>query len=96
VSGITYSGNTASGISSYGIIIDQSYPSTLGTPGTGVALSGVTFSGTMNTISVNSGAYTIAVNCGKCSGAWNWAELTVEGGKGTKINYASITGYKVA
>jgi len=93
VTDITYSGNTASGITGYGVIIDQSYPSTLGTPGTGVALSNVKFIGTTNTISVNSGAYGIAVNCGDCSGTWNWSALTVKGGKGTKINYSSITGY---
>lgn len=39
VSGITYSGNTATGCKKFGVIIDQSYPSTLGTPGTGVKLS---------------------------------------------------------
>jgi polygalacturonase len=35
---VTYSGNTLSGISQYGVIIDQSYPSTLGTPRTGVVI----------------------------------------------------------
>jgi polygalacturonase len=39
VSNVTYSGNTATGTKKYGIIIDQSYPSTLGTPGTGVTIS---------------------------------------------------------
>lgn len=39
VSGITYTGNTVTGCKKYGVIIDQSYPSTLGTPGTGVKLS---------------------------------------------------------
>ena len=39
VSGVTYSGNTASNIKRFGVIIDQSYPSTLGTPGTGAKIS---------------------------------------------------------
>ncbi|QRW03594.1 polygalacturonase [Ceratobasidium sp. AG-Ba] len=63
VSDITFNGNTATGCKKYGVIVDQSYPSTLGTPGTGVKLSGVTFSGT-NTVSVASSAKRVAVNCG--------------------------------
>ena len=39
VTNVTYSGNKASGIRQFGVIIDQSYPDTLGTPGTGVKLS---------------------------------------------------------
>ncbi|CAL1709785.1 unnamed protein product [Somion occarium] len=70
VSGITYTGNTATGMREFGVLIDQSYPDTLGTPGTGVKLSGVNFVGAQNTISVNSGAQRVAVNCGSgsCTG----------------------------
>lgn len=32
-------GNTATGLRQFGVLIDQSYPDTLGTPGTGVILS---------------------------------------------------------
>ena len=39
VSNVTYVGNTAMGAQDYGVIIDQSYPSTLGTPGSGVIIS---------------------------------------------------------
>ncbi|KAI0030874.1 endo-polygalacturonase PG1 [Vararia minispora EC-137] len=94
VSGITYSGNTASGITDFGVLIDQSYPSTLGTPGSGVKLSGVTFSGT-NTITVNSGADRVAVNCGSgsCTGTWNWSGLKVSGGSAGPINFSGITGF---
>ncbi|KAG8736558.1 hypothetical protein FRC10_009199 [Ceratobasidium sp. 414] len=68
VSGITYSGNTATGCKRFGVIIDQSYPSTLGTPGNGVKISAVTFSGT-NNIAVTSSAQRVAVNCGTgCTG----------------------------
>ncbi|KAL0956694.1 hypothetical protein HGRIS_002820 [Hohenbuehelia grisea] len=96
VSGITYSGNTGTGIKKFGVIIDQSYPDTLGTPGTGVKLSGVNFIGTTNTISVVSGAKRVAVNCGSgsCTGSWNWASLKVTGGSAGPItNFNGITGF---
>lgn len=71
VAGVTYSGNTATGCNRFGVIIDQSYPSTIGTPGTGVIISGVNFVGTTNTIAVDSTAQRVAVNCGtgSCTGA---------------------------
>ncbi|CAE6451918.1 unnamed protein product [Rhizoctonia solani] len=94
VSGITYTGNTVTGCKKYGVIIDQSYPDTLGTPGTGVKLSGVTFSGT-NTVAVASGAKEVEVNCGSgsCTGTWNWSGLKVSGGSAGAINYSGITGH---
>ncbi|KAJ1307162.1 hypothetical protein OPQ81_001279 [Rhizoctonia solani] len=92
VSGITFTGNTATGCNKYGVIIDQSYPSTLGTPGTGVQLSDVTFSGT-NTVAVGSKAKRVAVNCGACSGTWNWSGLKTSGGAAGPINYSGITGF---
>jgi hypothetical protein len=36
---VTYSGNTATGCTEYGVIIDQSYPDTLGNPDAGVKIS---------------------------------------------------------
>lgn len=39
VSGVTHTGNTCTTIHKYGVLIDQSYPDTLGTPGSGVILS---------------------------------------------------------
>ncbi|KAG9051248.1 hypothetical protein FS837_010535 [Tulasnella sp. UAMH 9824] len=94
VSGIYYTGNTLSTIHKYGVLIDQSYPSTLGTPGTGVILSNVQMiSG--NTVSVDSSATRVAVNCGSgaCTGTWNWSGLTATGGKTGTINYTGITGF---
>ncbi|KAI0791467.1 endo-polygalacturonase PG1 [Irpex lacteus] len=94
VSGVTYSGNTASGIRKFGVIIDQSYPSTLGTPGNGVKMSGINFTGSKNSISVASGATRVAVNCGSgCSGTWDWSALSVSGGKAGKINYSGIKNF---
>lgn len=82
VNNVTYSGNTAKGIRRFGVIIDQSYPKTLGTPGTGTVISNVTFGSPMSKITVNSGATQVAVNCGysSCTGSWNWHYLTVKGG----------------
>jgi len=94
VSNIVYSGNKLSGITSYGVLIDQSYPSTLGTPGTGVVINGVTFSGT-NTIAVASTAHRVEVNCGStssCTGSWNFAGLTATGGTGSTIKNAPVSG----
>ncbi|TFK83615.1 glycoside hydrolase family 28 protein [Polyporus arcularius HHB13444] len=95
VSNITYSGNTATGTRKYGVIIDQSYPDTLGTPGTGVKLSGVNFVGSTNSISVNSDAKRVAVNCGSgaCSGTWDWSALKVSGGSAGTINYSGIKNF---
>ncbi|KAK7684462.1 hypothetical protein QCA50_012409 [Cerrena zonata] len=96
VSGITYSGNTATGMRQFGVLIDQSYPDTLGTPGNGVKLSDVNFVGAMNTISVNSGAQRAAVNCGvgSCTGTWDWSALQITGGSAGEItNFSGIKNF---
>ncbi|KAI0711539.1 endo-polygalacturonase PG1 [Earliella scabrosa] len=95
VSNITYSGNTGTGMRRFGVIIDQSYPTTLGTPGNGVKLSGVNFVGSTNSISVASGAKRVAVNCGSgtCSGTWDWSALKVSGGSAGNINYSGIKNF---
>jgi polygalacturonase len=96
VSNIIYSGNTATGLKKFGVLIDQSYPSTLATPGTGVKLSGVSFTGSTNSITVNSGAKRVAVNCGAgaCTGPWDWSALKVSGGSaGPLTNAPTITGF---
>ncbi|KAF9448205.1 glycoside hydrolase family 28 protein [Macrolepiota fuliginosa MF-IS2] len=96
VTNITYSGNTATGLRLFGVLIDQSYPSTLGTPGSGVALSAVNFVSPQTSLSVNSGAQRVAVNCGSgsCTGSWNWSNLKVSGGSAGKIvNFSGITGF---
>ncbi|CAE6356516.1 unnamed protein product [Rhizoctonia solani] len=98
VSSVTYSGNTATGCTEYGVIIDQSYPDTLGSPGAGVKISGITFTGT-NTIAVASTAKgRVEVNCAKggCIGTWNWAGLKVSGGSSAgSITNADITNFKL-
>ncbi|KAJ7734291.1 glycosyl hydrolases family 28-domain-containing protein [Mycena metata] len=95
VSDIVYTDNKLSGITEFGVLIDQSYPDTLGLhAGTGVVINGVTFSGT-NTISVTSVAQRVSVNCGStgsCFGTWNFAALTVTGGAAGTIRDAPVTG----
>ncbi|KAJ7478728.1 pectin lyase fold/virulence factor, partial [Mycena galericulata] len=94
VTGIVYSDNTLSDITQFGVLIDESYPATLGTPGTGVILNTVTFTGT-NTISVASSAKQVEVNCGStssCDGTWDWTGLTVTGGAEGAVKNAPVSG----
>jgi galacturan 1,4-alpha-galacturonidase len=95
VSNITYSGNTGTGLRKFGILIDQSYPATLGTPGTGVKISGVNFVAPASTFTVVSGAQRAAVNCGKgaCTGTWNWSNLKISGGIAGKITNCVLSGW---
>ncbi|KAG7094446.1 hypothetical protein E1B28_008042 [Marasmius oreades] len=96
VTGVTYSGNTATGCREFGVIIDQSYPSTLGTPGNGVKISGINFTGATSNIAVASSADRVAVNCGSgsCTGSWDWSSLKVSGGKvGPITGFNGITGF---
>ncbi|KAF8146471.1 pectin lyase fold/virulence factor [Mycena galopus ATCC 62051] len=94
VSNISYSNNEVSGVTEFGLLIDQSYPSTLGTPGNGIIISSINFIGT-NTLTMAGNVTPIAVNCGSgsCQGEWNWSGLKVSGGAADKINYSGITGF---
>ncbi|PMD65878.1 glycoside hydrolase family 28 protein [Hyaloscypha bicolor E] len=82
VSGVTYKDITLSGITKYGIVIEQDYQngSPTGTPTTGVPITGLTVSGV--TGSVASSATNVYILCGKgsCSG-WTWSGNSVTGGK---------------
>ncbi|KAF8312220.1 polygalacturonase [Clavulina sp. PMI_390] len=95
VSDITYTGNTISGISKYGYLITQSYSDDFGTPGTDTTVTGISFTGATTSISVNSTAYAVGVDCGNCSGTWNWASLVTSGGKGNDLvlDDATISGW---
>lgn len=95
VKNITYAGNTAYGIRKFGVLIDQSYPKTMGTPGDGVTLLDVNFESPTTLISVDSNAYMAAVNCGSysCEGIWNWSYLNISGGRKGPINYLGIVGF---
>jgi len=94
---IVYAGNKVSGISQYGIIIEQDYENgkPKGTPSNGVTLGPVFFTSN-NTVVVNSGAKETYVLCGtKCTGTWDWSGLTTSGGTAGSSNYDLIKGFKV-
>ncbi|KAJ7613024.1 polygalacturonase [Roridomyces roridus] len=94
VSNVTWEANTISGITEYGVLISQSYPDNDGTPGTGAPISGLAFNGGTTTVSVGSSANTLVVDCGACSGTWDFSGLHATGGKGSIIaaNKATISG----
>ncbi|KAK7024711.1 glycoside hydrolase family 28 protein [Favolaschia claudopus] len=94
VNNVVYSNNKLSSITSFGVIIDQSYPATLGTPGTGVVINGVTFS-SGNSVAVGSSAKRVSVNCGStssCTGKWDFSGLTVTGGSAGTVKNAPVSG----
>ncbi|TFK74072.1 polygalacturonase [Pluteus cervinus] len=96
VTNITYSGNIAIGMRMFGILIDQSYPDTLGVPGNGVIISDINFISPQTVIEVDSGADQIAINCGigSCEGLWNFADLSVIGGiEGPINNFTGVEGF---
>lgn len=79
VSGVTYKDITLSGITSYGVVVQQDYlnGSPTGKPTSGVPITDVTFSNVKGTVS--SSATNVYVLCAKCSG-WTW-DVSVSGGK---------------
>ncbi|KAE9403323.1 endo-polygalacturonase PG1 [Gymnopus androsaceus JB14] len=95
VENVVYENNVITGITEFGVIIDQSYPDTLGTPGTGVVIENVSFDDS-NTVSVESDANAVEVNCGStssCTGTWDWSGLSASGGEGSTIKNAPVTGF---
>ncbi|KIJ62447.1 glycoside hydrolase family 28 protein [Hydnomerulius pinastri MD-312] len=96
VSNIVYTDNTATNCTEYGVLITQSYPASLGTPGNGVIISDVNFSPGTTTLTAASNAYMVAVDCGEgsCTGTWDWSGLKTSGGEvGPMDNITVITGY---
>lgn len=96
VKNVTYIANTATNCTYYGVLVTQSYPSNMGTPGNGVTISDINFSSGTTSLTANSGAYRVAVNCGSgsCIGNWDWSGLEASGGKaGSIINNDVITGF---
>ncbi|KAF7874331.1 hypothetical protein EAF04_003003 [Stromatinia cepivora] len=79
VSGVTFKDITLSGITDYGVVIEQDYQNgrPTGTPTSGVPITGVT----MNNVHGNvvSGGQNVYILCAKCSG-WTWNKVAVTGG----------------
>ncbi|KAJ7858544.1 polygalacturonase [Mycena olivaceomarginata] len=94
VSNVKYEANTISGITEYGVLITQSYPDNDGTPGTSAPISAVSFTGGTTNVAVGSSAHTLVVDCGACSGTWDFSGLHATGGVGHIIaaNKAVISG----
>ncbi|CAK5283991.1 unnamed protein product [Mycena citricolor] len=93
VSGVT---NILTGISDFGVLISQSYPVEDGPKvGTGGPISNVNFNGAATTVAVGSSALGLVVNCGACSGNWDFSSLAITGGTGHKIaaNNAKVRGF---
>ncbi|KAJ7696803.1 polygalacturonase [Mycena rosella] len=82
VSNVIYEANTISGITEYGVLISQSYPDNDGTPGTGAPISAVSFTEGTTNVAVGSSAHTLVVDCGACSGTWDFSGLHATGGVG--------------
>ncbi|KAM3068331.1 hypothetical protein ACMFMG_009470 [Clarireedia jacksonii] len=80
VSGITYKDITLSGITDYGIVVNQSYNGNGGKPTNGVTISKFILQNVTGT--VESGATNIAIECGSGSCTdWTWTGVSVTGGK---------------
>ncbi|KAJ6617430.1 polygalacturonase [Mycena sp. CBHHK59/15] len=94
VSNVIYEANTITGSTKYGVLITQSYPDDDGTPGTGAPISGISFTGGTTNVAVASSAHTLAIDCGACSGTWDFSGLHATGGVGHIIaaNQATISG----
>lgn len=82
VKDVTYKDITLSGISNYGIVIEQDYKngSPTGNPTSGVPITGLTLNNVKG--SIDSSATDIYVLCasGACSD-WTWSGVKVSGGK---------------
>lgn len=80
VSGVTYKDITLSGITKYGIVIEQDYEngSPTGTPTSGVPITDLTLDNIKGT--VESSATDIYILCASCS-SWTWESVDVTGGK---------------
>lgn len=79
---MTYKDITLSGISSYGIVIEQDYEngSPTGTPTTGVPITDLTIDGVTGTVDSDATNIYILCGSGSCSD-WTWTGVSVTGGK---------------
>ncbi|KAL8293543.1 hypothetical protein RQP46_000244 [Phenoliferia psychrophenolica] len=99
VSNVVYSGNTITGCTSYGVVIEQDYTNSgaSGTASNTVSIDGVSFTGALTTVAVTSKAKQVYVLCGStaCTGTWDWSKLSTSGGSAGSISNADVTGYTV-
>ncbi|EIM80803.1 polygalacturonase [Stereum hirsutum FP-91666 SS1] len=91
VSDVTYSGNTLSGIEEFGVLITQSYPDNDGTPGTTSTISDINFTGSKTSVAVESSGTNLVIDCGDCTGTWDFSELDISGGKTSVVDSDDAT-----
>ncbi|KAF2686049.1 glycoside hydrolase family 28 protein [Lentithecium fluviatile CBS 122367] len=82
VNNVTYKDITLSGITKYGVVIEQDYEngSPTGTPTTGVPITDLTLSGVKGSVSSSATPIYILCGTGSCSD-WTWSNVAVTGGK---------------
>lgn len=82
VSNVTYSSIKLSGLTSYGIVIEQDYEngSPTGTPTTGVPITDLTVVDVTGTVESDATDIYILCGSGSCSD-WTWSGVSVTGGK---------------
>ncbi|KAL8277851.1 hypothetical protein RQP46_009670 [Phenoliferia psychrophenolica] len=97
VSNVVYSGNTITGCTSYGVVIEQDYTNSgaTGTASNTVSIDGVSFTGDLTTVAVTSKAKQVLCGSTACTGTWDWSKLSTTGGSAGSISNADITGYTV-
>jgi polygalacturonase len=80
VMGVTYKSITMSGITKYGIVVEQAYDGTTGKPTNGVPITDFTLTSVTGTVS--SSATGIFIDCGSGSRSnWHWSGVSIAGGK---------------
>ena len=82
---MTYSGNSISANDKYGFLITQSYSEDFGTPGTESTVSNINFTGSKTTVTTTGKFPVVGIDCGHCTGTWNWAELDATGGEASDL-----------
>ncbi|KUI72244.1 hypothetical protein VM1G_07780 [Cytospora mali] len=84
IKGVTYKEITLSGISDYGILIEQNYDGgdLKGTPTSGIPITDLTIENISGSDAVSSDGYNVVIVCGSsgCSD-WTWSDVSVSGGK---------------
>nr|AAY82498.1 polygalacturonase [Ophiostoma ulmi] len=84
IKGVTYNKITLSGITNYGVLIEQNYNGgdLKGTATSGVPITGLTIKDISGTKAIASSGYNVVITCGSgaCSG-WTWSGVSVTGGK---------------
>jgi polygalacturonase len=82
VNNVTYRDITLSGITKYGIVVEQDYQngSPTGTPTTGVPITALTVDGVTGDVKSSATPVYILCGSGSCSG-WKWGGVSVSGGK---------------